>query len=153
MRVVYQILYIIAVVLFFIAVTGGSLFKPLFTSVSASALERAGIKESYITATDDKIDDMFFTMKKVELQIEKLKNFFSSDKIDESKYQRESNELLKKNIYQPLIEMFNYLFRFGLSLISFIVLLAGGICHLIYRSFDLRRRVSRLEEQVMYSRV
>lgn len=153
MKTLYKILYIIGIVLFFIALTGGSLFKPLFSSVSASTLEAAGVKESYITATDEKIDDMFFTMKRVELQIEKLKNFFSSDKIDESKYQRENNELLKKNIYEPLIGVFSYFYRFAFFLISLIVILAGGICHVIYRGMDLRRRVNRLEEQLLLNRI
>jgi len=98
---------------------------------------------------DSRIDDMLFSVKKVQLQIEKIKNIFSSDQIDESKYQRTKSEVFVKNIYNPMNELLIVFYRIGFFFVSIIILLSAVIFQLIYRSRDLRRRVEKLERKLV----
>jgi len=111
-------------------------------------METAGFKKSYFQSADDRIDDLVYKSRQIELQIEKIKNFFSSEKIDESKYSREKTSLLEKTFYNPLIGLFNVIFRTGLIFISFLMLSFAVIFHLAYRGSELRKRVRKLEEIV-----
>lgn len=153
MKTIYIILYLISGILFLTALLGSSATKPMFDSISEKTIEFSGFKKSYLQSVDDKIDDLIYKSKQIELQIEKLKKFFSSEKIDESKFQREDTNMLEKSFYAPLIIMLNYIYRIGFLFISLIVLCFAVISHLAYRSFDLRKRVRRLEELVAANRV
>lgn len=149
MKIAYNVFYIFALALVFIALMGGSMTKPIFTSISEETLEFAGIKRAYIESADDKIDEVFYSAKKVELQIEKLKNLFSQDKIDESKYQKEKNYFIYGTFYMPLIEMFNYVYRIFFIVAAAFFFLFGVLSHIIYKNMDLRRRVRELERIVL----
>ena len=145
MKIVYNVFYIFALILLFVALMGGSMTKSVFDSISEETLEFAGINKADIDSADDRIDDVFYSAKKVELQIEKLKNLFSQDKIDESKYQRVKNNFIYKTFYQPLVIMFNYVYRIFFCVAAVFFFLFGVVSHLIYRNLDLRRRVKELE--------
>jgi len=126
-------------------ILGGSLTKPVFNNYSVRTLETAGVKRASMDSIDSRIDDMLFNVKKVQLQIEKIKNIFSSDEIDESKYQRTKSEVFVKNIYNPMNELLIVFYRIGFFIVSIILFLSAVIFQLIYRSRDLRRRVEKLE--------
>lgn len=149
MKITYILLYCLSGVLFFSALLGNSATKPVFDSISEKTLEFSGFKKSYVQSVDDKIDELVYKSKQLELQIEKIKNFFSSGKVDESKYQRQENDMLETAFYNPLIMTFNYIYRIGLIFIAMIVLCFAVIFHIGYRSFELRKRVRRLEEIVL----
>ena len=149
MKIVYNIFYSLAVIVLLIAVLGGSATKSLFDALSIETLEFSGIKREYVDSADDKIDDIFYSAKRVELQIEKLKNLFSQDNVDESKYKRVNNFFIYETFYKPLIEMLNYVYRIFFSIGAVFLLLFGIIFHLIYKSFDLRRRVRKLEDLLL----
>ena len=146
MKNLYQILYGVAGLLLLLVILGGSLTKPVFNNYSVKTLESAGVKKASMDSIDSRIDDMLYSVKKVQLQIEKIKNIFSSDQIDETKYQRTKSEVFVKNIYTPLKEMLIVFYRIGFFFISIILLLSAVIFQLIYRSADLRRRVEKLEK-------
>lgn len=148
MKNTYQILYVVSVVLLLVVLLGGTITKPIFNNFSARTLETAGIKKASIDSLDSKYDEIMFTVTKVELQIEKLKNLFSDKEIDENKFQKQKHELFTRNIYNPLNELAIIFFRIGFFFISIILLLAAVIAQLIYRSFDLRMRVNVLEKRL-----
>ena len=148
MKNFYQILYGVAGLLFLLVILGGSLTKPVFNNYSVRTLESAGVKKASMDSIDSRIDDMLFNVKKVQLQIEKIKNIFSSDQIDESKYQRTKSEVFVKNIYNPLNELIIVFYRIAFFFISIILLLTAVIIQLIYRSKDLRSRVEKLETEI-----
>lgn len=148
MKNLYQILYGVAGLLLLLVVLGGSVTKPVFNNYSVKTLESAGVKRTSMDSIDSRIDDMLYNVKKVQLQIEKIKNIFSSDQIDESKYQRTKSEVFVKNIYNPLNELVIVFYRIGFFFISIILLLTAVIFQLIYRSRDLRRRVEKLESKL-----
>ncbi|MBK8550849.1 MAG: hypothetical protein IPL53_07210 [Ignavibacteria bacterium] len=149
MKTAYITLYFISGLIFLTALLGNSLTKPLFDSISGKTLEISGFKKSYFQTADDKIDELVYRSKQIELQIEKIKNFFSSDKIDESLYKKEKGEMLEKAFYDPLVTMFNYIYRIGFVLFSFIFLSFALVFHLSFRSYDLRKRVRHLESIVI----
>ncbi len=149
MKNLYQLLYGIAGLMLLIVILGGSLTKPIFNNFSTRTMATAGIRKSSIDSLDGRIDDMLHTVKKVQLQIEKIKNIFSSDQIDESKFQRTKSEVFAKNIYNPVNELLIAFYRIGYFFISVIVLLSAVIFQLIYRSTDLRRRVEKLEASLV----
>ncbi|HWA05490.1 MAG TPA: hypothetical protein VG961_03005, partial [Ignavibacteria bacterium] len=76
-----------------IVLLGGSVTKPVFNNYSVKTLETAGVKKSAMDSIDNRIDDMLYSVKKVQLQIEKIRNMFSSDPIVESKYQKTKSEM------------------------------------------------------------
>ncbi len=149
MKTIYIIFYIISGLLFLTAVMGNSVTKPVFSSLSEKTLETSGFKKSYFQSVDDKIDELIYKSRQIELQIEKIKSFFSSDKIDESLYRKEKGEMLQKTFYDPLVGMFNYLFRIGFIFISLIFLSFAFVFHIAFRSYDLRKRVKYLESIVL----
>ncbi|MEZ4688817.1 MAG: hypothetical protein R3A12_01000 [Ignavibacteria bacterium] len=101
--------------------------------------------KSYLESADNQIDELIYKSKQIELQIEKIKKFFSSDKVDENLYKKEKNLILERTFYDPLIMLFNYFFRISFVFIAVIFFMGGMVFHLGYRSMDLRRRVKRLE--------
>lgn len=145
MKHFYQILYGVSGLLLMIVILGGSITKPVFNNYSVRTLETAGVKKASMDSIDSRIDDMLYNVKKVQLQIEKIKNIFSSDQIDESKYQKTKSEVFVKNIYNPLNELLIVFYRIGFFFISLILFLTAVIFQLVYRSVDLRRRIEKLE--------
>ena len=148
MKNTYQILYGVSALLLLTVLLGGSLTKPVFNNFSARTLETAGIKKASVDSIDSKYDDIMFTVTKVELQIEKLKNLFTDKGIDESKFQKQKHELFSRNIYSPLNELVIVFYRIGFFFVSIIILLAGVIAQLAYRSVNLRMRVGILEKKL-----
>lgn len=149
MKNLYQVLYGVAGLMLLIVLLGGSLTKPVFNNFSTRTMETAGIRKASIDSLDGRIDDMLYTVKKVQLQIEKIKNIFSSEQVDESKFQRTKSEVFAKNVYNPVNELLITFYRIGYFFISIIILLAAVIFQLIYRSGDLRRRVEKLEASLI----
>ncbi|MBZ0203671.1 MAG: hypothetical protein K8I03_11705 [Ignavibacteria bacterium] len=147
MKNAYQILYGIAGLLLLIVLLGGSVTKPVFNNFSTRSLETAGVRKASVDSIDSKIDDMFYTVSKVQLQIEKLKNVFTDKEIDESKFQRKNNRVFESNVYLPLNELVIVFYRISFFFMSLVILLGAVILQLIYRSTDLRRRVKVLEER------
>ena len=145
MKNFYQILYGVAGLLLLTVILGGSITKPVFNNYSIKTLETAGVKKASMDSIDSRIDDMLYSVKKVQLQIEKIKNIFSSDQIDESKYQKTKSEVFVKNIYNPMNELLIVFYRIGFFFIAIIILLTALIFQLLYRSMDLRRRIEKLE--------
>lgn len=76
MKIIYIFLYSLSGLMFLTALLGSSLTEPLFNGVSQRTMEAAGFKKSYFQTADDKIDDLVYKSKQIELQIEKIKNFF-----------------------------------------------------------------------------
>ena len=146
MKITYIALYCISGIIFLTALLGGSLTKPMFDSISGKTLELSGFKKSYLVSVDDRIDELIYKSKQIELQIEKIKKFFSSEKVDENLYKKENSRMLEKTFYDPLILMFDYIYRTGFVFLSLLFLAFALVFHLSYRSFDLRKRVRRLEE-------
>ncbi|MCC6866095.1 MAG: hypothetical protein IT280_08035 [Ignavibacteria bacterium] len=146
MKNLYQILYGVAALLLLIVLLGGTLTKPVFNSYSVKTLETAGVKRSSIDSIDSSIDDMVYGVKKMEFQIERIKNIFSDKEIDEAKYRRVKNEVFAKNIYTPINELLIVGYRIGFLFVSLILFLSAVIIQLIYRSRSLRKRVEKLEE-------
>ncbi len=149
MKNLYQVLYGVAGLMLLIVLLGGSITKPVFNNFSTRTMETAGIRKASIDSLDGRIDDMLYTVKKVQLQIEKIKNIFSSEQVDESKFQRTKSEVFAKNVYNPVNELLITFYRIGYFFISIIILLAAVIFQLIYRSSDLRRRVEKLEASLI----
>lgn len=149
MKNLYQVLYGVAGLMLLIVLLGGSITKPVFNNFSTRTMETAGIRKASIDSLDGRIDDMLYTVKKVQLQIEKIKNIFSSEQVDESKFQRTKSEVFAKNVYNPINELLITFYRIGYFFISIIILLAAVIFQLIYRSGDLRRRVEKLEASLI----
>lgn len=148
MKNLYITSYILSLLVLIIVIAGGGISEPIFTGISAKTLTAAGIDRSSVDSADTKIDNLIHAVKRFEHQIEKVKKFFSSDKVDEEKYKKKKNNILLNTVYNPLIEILNYVYRFCFLLFSFILLLVGIIFNLIYKSMELRRRVKRLEEVV-----
>lgn len=148
MKITYIILYCLSGLMFLTALSGSSFTKPYYSKISEKTLEMSGFRKSFIQETDSKIDELIYKSKQIELQIEKIKNFFSSEKIDESKFGREKSEMLEKSVYNPMIDVLNFFFRIASVFAAFILFLFAVIFQLIYRSVLLRKRISRLEEAV-----
>lgn len=152
MKSAYIILYSFSGMIFLIALLGNSLTKPMFDSFSEKTLELSGFRKSYIESVDDKLDELVYKSKQIELQIEKIKKFFSSEKVDENLYKKEKSELLQRTFYDPLIMLFNYVFRMGFVFLSMFFLFFALLFHLAYRSGELRKRVRHLERIVLAQR-
>lgn len=152
MKTAYIILYSVSGLIFLTALLGNSLTKPMYNSLSEKTLELTGFRKSYIESVDDKLDELVYKSRQIELQIEKIKKFFSSESVDENLYKKEKSELLEKTFYDPLIMLFNYVFRMGFVFLSLFFLFFALIFHLAYRSGELRKRVSYLESIVLAQR-
>ena len=120
--------------------------RPTIDSLSEKTIEKAGFRKEYVESADNRIDDLIYKSKQIELQIEKIKNFFSSDKIDETKYARENNEMIKRAVYDPFVKAVNYVYRMMFGFAGLIFLCFGIVFQIADSSMTLRRRVKRLEE-------
>ncbi|MEO6694196.1 MAG: hypothetical protein ABIO41_03230, partial [Ignavibacteria bacterium] len=76
MKITYMILYFLSGILFLMALLGSSVTKPMFDSISEKTIELSGFRKSYLQSVDNRIDELIYKSKQIELQIEKLKNFF-----------------------------------------------------------------------------
>jgi len=150
MKFLYTGFYLLSLAVFILALLGGNISRPLFETLSEKTIEKTGFRKAYIQSVDDKIDDLIYKSKQIELQIDKIRNFFSSDKIDESKYAKEESKMLENAVYTPVLNMFILMYRISLGILSIMILCFAVIFQLIYKSLDLRKRVRRLEE-AMYA--
>lgn len=150
MKFLYTGFYLLSIGVFILALLGGNISRPLFESISEKTIEKTGFRKAYVQSVDNKIDDLIYKSKQIELQIDKIKNFFSSDKIDESKYAKEESRMLENAVYTPVLNMFILMYRISFGILAIIILCFAVIFQLIYRSLDLRKRVRRLEE-AMYA--
>lgn len=146
MKFVYAAAYILSGLLFLTALLGGGLMRPTIDSLSEKTIEKAGFRKEYVESADNRIDDLIYKSKQIELQIEKIKNFFSSDKIDETKYARENSEMIKRAVYDPFVKAVNYVYRMMFGFAGLIFLCFGIVFQIADSSMTLRRRVKRLEE-------
>jgi hypothetical protein len=146
MKFVYAAAYILSGLLFLTALLGGGLMRPTIDSLSEKTIEKAGFRKEYVESADSRIDDLIYKSKQIELQIEKIKNFFSSDKIDETKYARENSEMIKRAVYDPFVKAVNYVYRMMFGFAGLIFLCFGIVFQIADSSMTLRRRVKRLEE-------
>lgn len=146
MKFVYAAAYILSGLLFLTALLGGGLMRPTIDSLSEKTIEKAGFRKEYVESADSRIDDLIYKSKQIELQIEKIKNFFSSDKIDETKYARENSEMIKRAVYDPFVKAVNYVYRIMFGFAGLIFLCFGIVFQIADSSMTLRRRVKRLEE-------
>src|SRR5262245_27218550 len=137
MKTAYQVLYGISIVLFIMVLLGGSLTKGVFNNFSVRTLDAAGIKKASIDSIDSRIDEVIFAVNKIQLQNDKLRNIFSDTEVDESKYQRQQNEMIARNIYRPINEVMILSYRIGLFFVSVIIFMAALIAHIAYRNIDL----------------
>jgi len=122
--------------------------RPTIDSLSEKTIEKAGFRKEYVESADNRIDDLIYKSKQIELQIEKIKNFFSSDKIDETKFARENNDMIKRAVYDPFVKAVNYVYRMMFGFAGLIFLCFGIVFQIADSSMTLRRRVKRLEEIV-----
>ncbi|HRE40007.1 MAG TPA: hypothetical protein PLG90_01645 [Ignavibacteria bacterium] len=148
MKKTEKVLYITGVIIVVVSLFGGSLFKGIFVNMSEYILQKAGLRYEYITFYDGKIDDVFFQIKQTQLQIEKIKNFFSRDSIDESKFTREESKILENSIYRPIVEFISILLRFVFLVLSIIMILTGVIIGTINKNKSLKQRLEILEQKV-----
>ena len=148
MKNTYQVMYGTSILVFLIVILGGTITRPIFSSFSIRTLETAGVKKASFDSLDSRIDEMLFTVNKVQLQIEKFKKLFSEKEIDESKYQMQKNELFSRTFYAPVNEMLIYFYRAFFSSVSVFLILLGIIFQLIYRGTELRKRVTALERKL-----
>lgn len=146
MKLVYTAAYVLSGLLFLTALLGGGLMRPTIDSLSEKTIEKAGFRKEYVESADSRIDDLIYKSKQIELQIEKIKNFFSSDKIDETKYARENSEMIKRAVYDPFVKAVNYVYRMMFGFAGLIFLCFGIVFQIADSSMTLRRRVKRLEE-------
>lgn len=146
MKLVYTAAYVLSGFLFLTALLGGGLMRPTIDSLSEKTIEKAGFRKEYVESADNRIDDLIYKSKQIELQIEKIKNFFSSDKIDETKYARENNDMIKRAVYDPFVKAVNYVYRMMFGFAGLIFLCFGIVFQIADSSMTLRRRVKRLEE-------
>jgi hypothetical protein len=146
MKFVYTAAYVLSGLLFLTALLGGGLMRPTIDSLSEKTIEKAGFRKEYVESADNRIDDLIYKSKQIELQIEKIKNFFSSDKIDETKFARENNDMIKRAVYDPFVKAVNYVYRMMFGFAGLIFLCFGIVFQIADSSMTLRRRVKRLEE-------
>src|SRR5436853_5870001 len=99
MKDLHKALYIFGIVLFLMMLRGGSHTKLVFKNMAERNLDHTIIRKSSIDSLDDRIDETLYKVTKIQLQIDKIKNIFSSDNIDESKYQKEKHVVFQNNIY------------------------------------------------------
>lgn len=146
MRFAYLAAYIISGLLFITALLGGGVMKPAIDSLSEKTIERAGFRKEYVVSADNRIDDLIYKSRQIELQIEKIRNFFSSDKIDESKYSREQNRMIQRAVYDPFVIAVSYMYRIMFGFSGLMFLCFGIVFQTVASSLTLRKRVRRLEE-------
>lgn len=148
MKDFHKALYIFSIVLFLTVILGGTLTKPVFKSIAERNLDRTMIRKSSIDSLDDRIDETLYKVTKIQLQIDKIKNIFSSDEIDESKYQKEKHLVFQNNIYNPLLEVLIFFYRGILLVISLFTLMSAVILHMKNNTNSIRNKLKNLEEKI-----
>jgi len=148
MKEINKALYILSGILFLSAILGGSLMKPVFKNFAERNLDKTFIRKSSLDSLDDRIDETLYKVTKIQMQIDKIKNIFSSDNIDESKYQKEKHEIFQNNIYNPLLEILIFVYRAIFFAASILIFMGGIIMHLRNNSVSLKYRVKTLEERL-----
>lgn len=148
MKSAYQFLYIASAIVFIVVLLGGTVTKPVFNSFASKSLETIGIKKSSVDSLDNKIDDMVYSIDKLNFQLERFKKLFSDEKTDETVLKKERNEILLKNIYKPISEILITIYRLVFLLISVIMLFGAIITQVIYRGTELRMKVEFLEQRI-----
>lgn len=148
MKILYTGFYLLSLTVFILSLLGGNISRPLFESLSEKTIEKTGFRKAYVQSVDNKIDDLIYKSRQIELQIDKIRNFFSTDKIDESKYEKEESRMLENAVYAPVLNMFILMYRISFGILSIMILCFAVIFQLIYKSLDLRKRVRRLEETI-----
>lgn len=146
MKFAFAAAYIISGLMFLTALLGGGLMRPAVDSLSEKTIEKTGFRKEYVVSADNRIDDLIYKSKQIELQIEKIRNFFSSEKIDESKYAREQNFMIERAVYDPFVKAVNYHYRVMFGFAGLVFLCFGIAFQAINSSMNLRKRVRRLEE-------
>ncbi len=142
----HNVLYILSLAVVVCVIMGGSLTKPVLRYLAESNLERTVVKKTAIDSLDNRIDELLYTVTKIQLQLDKIKNLFSSGEIDESKYRKEKHEVFAKNIYEPLTEMLIIFYRIILFFAAVLIFMSAIISQLIYNSRLLNARIRKLEE-------
>ena len=148
MNEIHKALYILSCILFLSAVLGGTLMKPVFRGIAERNLDRTVLRRSSIDSLDDKVDETFYKVTKIQMQVDKIKNIFSSDNLDESKYQKEKHEIFQKNIYNPLLEILIFVYRAIFFTASILIFMSGVIMHMRSRNNRVRYKLKRLEERL-----
>ena len=148
MKFVYFAAYAGGALLLLAALTGGGLFRGTVDNLSEKTLDKAGFKREYVESVDTRIDNLIYKSKQIELQIERIKNFFSREKIDESEYAHEQNNMIKKAVYDPFVSAVTFGYRILFAAAGVLLIFLGMIFQLAESSLALRRRVRRLEEIV-----
>ena len=149
MKNTYQILYVTAAVIFLMVLFGGTVTKPVFMGFAERTLETAGIEKSKIDSVDGKIDDIIYSVNKVQLQIEKMKNIFSDKEIDLEKFRKRKNETFANIVYYPLSELVIVFYRVTFFFLGFVILLFAVIAQLISRGISLRKRITEIENDML----
>ena len=80
MRFAFTAAYIVSGLMFLTALLGGGLMRPAVDSLSEKTIEKAGFRKEYVVSADNRIDDLIYKSKQIELQIEKIRNFFWRNK-------------------------------------------------------------------------
>lgn len=145
---VYKVLYGVGIAIILISILGGSLFSTPFENLSKNTLALGGVKEEYVSAVDDKIDNIFYLGKRLEYRIEQLKNLFSKDKPDESEYQKEKNYLVRSSLYDPLVNIIMLFYRLSFFGLGLIILTFGVIFQILNKFIAYRDRVNYLESRL-----
>ncbi len=120
----------------------------LFLTGFNNATEKYIVKRSSIDSIDAKIDNSLYLVKQLELKIEKLKTFFSSDKPDESNYRRTENHIVRTSVYDTISSVFRIIFIMIFYFIGIFLLLTGVIFKLMTRNASLKKRIENLEHAV-----
>ena len=150
MKDFHKALYIFSIVLFVTVLLGGSLTKPIFKSVAERNLDRTMIRKSSIDSLDDRIDETLYKVTKIQLQIDKIKNIFSGDDLDESKYQKEKHLVFQNNIYNPLLEVLIFFYRGILLVISILTFMGAVIVHMKSNTGAIKIKLKNLEEKIAH---
>ena len=145
---IYKVLYGIGGAVILISLLGGSLFSTSFINLSKSTLSMGGVKEEYVSAVDDKIDNIFHLGKRLEYRLEQLKTLFSKDKPDEADYAKEKNYLIRGSLYDPLVNIVKMFYRATFFGFGIMVLMFGVIFHILNKFFIYRDRVNILEARL-----
>ena len=131
-----------------IVILGGSITKPVLRNIAENNLEHTIIMKSSVDSLDARIDDIYYKVAKIQFQIDRIKNIFSSETTDENKYQKEKHEVFMNNVYNPLLEILIFIYRGIFFLVSILVFMAAVIIHLRSNSIELRRRRKKLEDKI-----
>ncbi|CAN5595321.1 hypothetical protein BH10BAC5_BH10BAC5_28060 [soil metagenome] len=148
MKTTYKLFIYSGCLFLFFALFSGSLGKFIFTGLADNAADKYILKRSVVDSMDAKIDNALYIIKQIELKVEKLKTFFSSEKPDETKFQKTENHILRSSIFDTISYMFRIIFIVVFYITGFFLLLTGLVVKLVDRNVSLRKRIESLEKAV-----